>query len=257
MRDMVVEPAKTAPFGVALNTCGKCASRSNARRRPRFATIEHRSPSSRVVPLPCATTQAPEGTVHRYYDPQTGQFLTVDPLVAQTGQPFSYANDDPVNLSDPSGLAGGGPAAMCSGGEPVPKGETQAQACQAAEKAAWGYVPKPSGANPIVSFCGNGIIIEGCLTVVGTNTKNNVYLTGGVGIGVPGVSVSVAVPTTGSCNLVSGEGLQYGAQAGLGGGILSNPAGSQIVPFASIGTPGVEGFWTWGFPVAGNSKCCN
>jgi RHS repeat-associated protein len=42
--------------------------------------------------------------VHRYYDPTTGQFLTVDPLVAQTNQPFSYANDDPVNGSDPSGL---------------------------------------------------------------------------------------------------------------------------------------------------------
>jgi hypothetical protein len=28
----------------------------------------------------------------------------VDPLVNQTGEPFSYAGDDPVNLSDPSGL---------------------------------------------------------------------------------------------------------------------------------------------------------
>ncbi len=41
--------------------------------------------------------------VHRYYDPTTGQFLTVDPLVARTGQPFAFANDDPVNLKDPSG----------------------------------------------------------------------------------------------------------------------------------------------------------
>jgi hypothetical protein len=128
MRDMVVEPAKTAPFGVALNTCGKCASRSNARRRPRFATIEHRSPSSRVVPLPCATTQAPEGTVHRYYDPTTGQFLTVDPLVSVTGQPFSYANDDPVNGSDPSGLAKGGPQKKTDTGL---QNETDAQIEQA------------------------------------------------------------------------------------------------------------------------------
>jgi hypothetical protein len=28
----------------------------------------------------------------------------VDPLVSETGQPFSYADDDPVNASDPSGL---------------------------------------------------------------------------------------------------------------------------------------------------------
>ena len=35
--------------------------------------------------------------VNRYYDPSTAQFLAVDPLVGQTGQAFSYANDDPVN----------------------------------------------------------------------------------------------------------------------------------------------------------------
>ena len=50
--------------------------------------------------------------IHRYYDPTTGQFLQVDPLVAQTDQPFSYANDDPVNGSDPSGLAKNEPAGL-------------------------------------------------------------------------------------------------------------------------------------------------
>lgn len=43
--------------------------------------------------------------VNRYYDPSTDQFISVDPLVSVTGQPISYANDDPVNASDPSGLA--------------------------------------------------------------------------------------------------------------------------------------------------------
>jgi len=42
--------------------------------------------------------------VNRYYDPVTAQFLTVDPLVSQTGQPYAYAGDDPVNNVDPSGL---------------------------------------------------------------------------------------------------------------------------------------------------------
>jgi RHS repeat-associated protein len=43
--------------------------------------------------------------VHRYYDPGTGAFLTVDPLVSQTGQAYEYAGGDPVNRGDPSGLA--------------------------------------------------------------------------------------------------------------------------------------------------------
>jgi RHS repeat-associated protein len=41
--------------------------------------------------------------VHRYYDPATGQFLSIDPLVAQTGSPYGYAEADPIDASDPSG----------------------------------------------------------------------------------------------------------------------------------------------------------
>lgn len=34
--------------------------------------------------------------IHRYYDPTTGQFLTIDPYLAATEAPYSYASDDPV-----------------------------------------------------------------------------------------------------------------------------------------------------------------
>lgn len=40
---------------------------------------------------------------HRYYDPGTDQFLSVDPLVSITNQPYGFSREDPVNLSDPSG----------------------------------------------------------------------------------------------------------------------------------------------------------
>lgn len=40
----------------------------------------------------------------RMYDPVTGQFLTKDPLGAQTGQPYAYAGNDPANYADPTGL---------------------------------------------------------------------------------------------------------------------------------------------------------
>jgi hypothetical protein len=42
--------------------------------------------------------------VGRYYTPASGQFLSVDPLVDVTGQPYGYAGEDPVNGVDPMGL---------------------------------------------------------------------------------------------------------------------------------------------------------
>jgi RHS repeat-associated protein len=42
--------------------------------------------------------------IRRYYDPATGQFISVDPLVDQTTQPYSYGADDPIDNIDPSGL---------------------------------------------------------------------------------------------------------------------------------------------------------
>lgn len=41
----------------------------------------------------------------RYYDPTTGQFLTVDPLAADTRERYGYATGSPTTYSDPSGLA--------------------------------------------------------------------------------------------------------------------------------------------------------
>ncbi len=48
--------------------------------------------------------------IHRYYDPQTGQFLSVDPAISQTQQPYQYTGENPVNTVDPAGLAGWGRA---------------------------------------------------------------------------------------------------------------------------------------------------
>ena len=45
--------------------------------------------------------------VNRNYNISTGQFDSVDPALSKTGEPYSYAGDDPVNASDPAGLCWG------------------------------------------------------------------------------------------------------------------------------------------------------
>jgi RHS repeat-associated protein len=42
--------------------------------------------------------------INRYYDPQTGQFLSTDVLGDLTGTSYVYGGDDPANDSDLSGL---------------------------------------------------------------------------------------------------------------------------------------------------------
>jgi RHS repeat-associated protein len=42
--------------------------------------------------------------INRYYDPTTDQFLSVDPDVATTDQPYVFTDDDPLNAEDPLGL---------------------------------------------------------------------------------------------------------------------------------------------------------
>ena len=44
----------------------------------------------------------------RHYDPRTGRFLSVDPLVEQTVQAYIYADNNPTNAVDPSGLYSSG-----------------------------------------------------------------------------------------------------------------------------------------------------
>ena len=53
----------------------------------------------------CSRTPRSPRAVHRYYDTATDQFLSVDPDVTQTGQAYAFAGGDPLNFSDPLGLA--------------------------------------------------------------------------------------------------------------------------------------------------------
>ncbi len=59
-----------------------------------------------------AYTNSDTGLIYlraRSYDPATAQMLTRDPLGSMTGEPYSYAGDNPTTFSDPSGLIFGIP----------------------------------------------------------------------------------------------------------------------------------------------------
>jgi RHS repeat-associated protein len=58
----------------------------------------------------------------RLYDPAIGRFLSRDPLLiprtAATTNPYAFADNDPVNLSDPTGLCTSGAKTLVDTGEP-------------------------------------------------------------------------------------------------------------------------------------------
>ncbi len=58
--------------------------------------IDHKPPGFAEA---CIEPSGPVYLMGRYYDPQTGQFLSVDPMAQETRAPFEYASDDPVELT--------------------------------------------------------------------------------------------------------------------------------------------------------------
>src|ERR1700677_4760078 len=64
--------------------------------------------------------------INRYYDPTTDEFLSIDPEVATTDQPYVFTNDDPLNETDPSGLKGCGLNPACYVGSAYSKSEQAA-----------------------------------------------------------------------------------------------------------------------------------
>jgi RHS repeat-associated protein len=133
-----------------------------------------------------ATTNARDGTIHRYYDPATGQFLSVDPLVDATGQPYAYTGDDPANGTDPLGLSGDPEGVFCSGGG------TASECAGAAQIAK--HVTETEMANDEEVGCIPTINIWGSISHFVASHKKQIVATVGLVAGtfaltVPGVDV--------------------------------------------------------------------
>jgi hypothetical protein len=218
--------------------------------------------------------------VHRYYDPATGQFVSVDPLADVTGTPYAYSGGDPVNGSDPSGLSGNATDAACDGGEAPPNGETTAQACAAAQQNARQVTSFELGnqgsAKPVygpigtIGVCVNlsggwGIFgsVSGCIALVGGH-PTLIGTTGGGGSSPTG-SLTLGLLVSNANNphnlrgifVGAGGSADLGVSAGGEGSIGSGSCNQTIwqgqlnvgfgldlpVPFETHG--GVSKTWTW------------
>jgi RHS repeat-associated protein len=73
------------PYGALISKTGSAAN-------PLLYGGQYRDPESGLYYL-----QA------RFYDPATAQFISADPLATLTNTPYAYANDDPINFTDPTG----------------------------------------------------------------------------------------------------------------------------------------------------------
>lgn len=107
----------------------------------------------------------------RYYDPQTGRFISKDPVkgvltIPQTQNPYAYAGNNPINMSDPSGEFWGPLLSFLGqvGTFMATKGQ---QACtfvatqgQKAVQATKGIMSNPQTANTVTNVAPKAVSIE-------------------------------------------------------------------------------------------------
>lgn len=193
---------------------------------------------------------------NRYHDPMTGQFISVDPLVTTTGEPYIYGAANPATYSDPSGLDADTSSTIqyrsfgyCIGGDGRCAGESvrrlytrfrntaRAQAIHATLDVAyqqdWGkadgyvsskdleYGAQPGGVGVLFLLGGDpeaaGVVARVAAAFVGSDEW--AALTGDKpGVGAVGLFGNVCVGTCVSAGLLGGDGrvLPYISLGGVG-----------------------------------------
>jgi RHS repeat-associated protein len=187
----------------------------------RGAAIRAERSWSTASGLSQTTTFAFEGSINRYYDPSTDQFLSVDLDVQTTDQPYVFTNDDPLNATDPLGLKGG-VADACYAAE---SNSCYRQAVQAVKKAAStpimkvltnAYVSANNFANHVVVGFGGYIDVCLNLSLQGTHVTLSVGEAGGAVKG-PYIGYSNLLPNQRqNTQVFNTEGLAVGGSTSIG-----------------------------------------
>ena len=171
---------------------------------------------------------------NRYQDPSTGIFLSVDPLVAKTGDPYLYAAGNPTTLSDPSGLDPCSKNGTCLGEYDDQRTLMATSGARRASNQSWAQWrndhPGAFDADlPSVTMYGGGGSILG---LVGT-----LFLVAAVIAVVAGVTAAATtcVPAPYVCATVAGT---VGAAGGSAALELANgaPLGPSITPARRLAT---------------------
>jgi RHS repeat-associated protein len=188
--------------------------------------------------------------INRYYDPTTGQFVSVDPMVISTGQAYSYAGGNPVNVTDPLGLKGGPGAAeefLCGG-------RSNQSACDSAFVKNYEAQLKASESNSsFLVFVGVVLGVAAAATGVGAVIELGTAVAAGTLISSEGVGLAISSTAFGlgasaldgrTCinsdfhNASACAGASFGAAGSLGGlATLGLPeVAAQIVGIWALGT---------------------
>jgi len=176
-------------------------------------TLSHTGTAGTALQYDGQYTDAESGLQYlqaRYYDPGTGQFLSQDPAVAETGQPYAYSADDPLNLSDPSGYSAVAVCGSYGGTVHIVVGvDVSAEVCEWYGSGGW------------------------------TATTIAVSAGGGVGLGAsPDVAYTEAVdPGANSPTDLQGLSLAVSGTGAFGGGVTGS-AGIGIWPFGDVSAEG-------------------
>ena len=159
--------------------------------------------------------------IHRYFDPVTGQFVSVDPAVGTTGQPYAYAYDDPVNDGDPLGLGCGLFAVVCN---------AATQALGAVEQH-W------RGITQVATVAASGLGSAACIAATDGICALALPLFG------EGTAVAFYGESSGPHTL-NGF-LQAAAEGGIGGGVafFCTAGGCEVAGSVAVGGVLVNGLW--------------